>query len=411
MKAYARARAPAPAVLLRGSARLRRDHHLHTDRLLTLSEDLPAVAIAVDAPAPISAAAEEAAARSGGGLITLERAVTGDAATRRQVAEVEAHRRTLGRGARAGGAPAHVALVDALRAPRRGRRERPARRRRHRPRAPPRGAVRRARTGTCRCWWSPSAPATDRAGARRARRGAAASPPRTLERVRVCKRDGAAARRARDELRRAAGLKLTVVCGRAVARTPAARSPSALVRGLRAGGAAGATALRGIWGYHGEHAPHGDGCCQLRRRVPVLVTTSSTPRAHPPRAFALDRPRSRRPTASSTPSACPRSRLGSGRHARRAGAGAAQGAGSRRSSSSRTDCRDVVERAVEIALHRGSTCVVELLVELVAERRSACRPTPPSTSAVWTSSSDEQRRPQRAGGSRRRTTGSGASPV
>ena len=33
---------------------------------------------------------------------------------------------------------------------------------------------------------------------------------------------------------------------------------SELVRRLRGAGAAGATTLRGIWGYHGDHAPHGD---------------------------------------------------------------------------------------------------------------------------------------------------------
>jgi PII-like signaling protein len=51
----------------------------------------------------------------------------------------------------------------------------------------------------------------------------------------------------------------------------------ALVRGLRASGAAGATALRGVWGYHGEREPHGDALWQLRRRVPVMVTTVDTP--------------------------------------------------------------------------------------------------------------------------------------
>jgi PII-like signaling protein len=44
-----------------------------------------------------------------------------------------------------------------------------------------------------------------------------------------------------------------------------------LIRGLRSGGAPGVTALRGIWGYHGDHEPHGDRLLALARRVPVVV--------------------------------------------------------------------------------------------------------------------------------------------
>ena len=51
----------------------------------------------------------------------------------------------------------------------------------------------------------------------------------------------------------------------------------ALIVALRRGGAAGATALRGIWGYHGDHAPHGDRLLQLRRRVPVVIVSVDTP--------------------------------------------------------------------------------------------------------------------------------------
>jgi len=50
-----------------------------------------------------------------------------------------------------------------------------------------------------------------------------------------------------------------------------------LVRALRKAGAAGATSLRGVWGYHGNHPPHGDSFRQLRRRVPVLTITVDTP--------------------------------------------------------------------------------------------------------------------------------------
>ena len=72
---YAR-RGLRASLLLRGSAGFGVKHHLRTDRLLTLSEDLPLVAMATDAPAAILAAAEETVQHAGDGLITLERAST-----------------------------------------------------------------------------------------------------------------------------------------------------------------------------------------------------------------------------------------------------------------------------------------------------------------------------------------------
>ena len=52
----------------------------------------------------------------------------------------------------------------------------------------------------------------------------------------------------------------------------------ALVRRLfdsRAAG--GATVLRGIWGFHGDHEPHGDKLFQLARRVPVTTIVVDAP--------------------------------------------------------------------------------------------------------------------------------------
>jgi PII-like signaling protein len=51
----------------------------------------------------------------------------------------------------------------------------------------------------------------------------------------------------------------------------------ALVRRLREQGAAGVTCLRGIWGFHGDHAPHGDRLLQLRRRVPIVTIVVDRP--------------------------------------------------------------------------------------------------------------------------------------
>jgi PII-like signaling protein len=46
---------------------------------------------------------------------------------------------------------------------------------------------------------------------------------------------------------------------------------------LDSGTARGATVLRGIWGFHGDHKPHGDKLFQLTRRVPVVTIIIDTP--------------------------------------------------------------------------------------------------------------------------------------
>ena len=55
------------SLVLRGVAGFGVKHHLHTDRLLTLSEDLPMVTVAVDARARIEALLDEVVAVSGHG--------------------------------------------------------------------------------------------------------------------------------------------------------------------------------------------------------------------------------------------------------------------------------------------------------------------------------------------------------
>ena len=46
-----------------------------------------------------------------------------------------------------------------------------------------------------------------------------------------------------------------------------------LIRSLRASRVAGATALRGIWGYSHDGPPHGDRFWSLRRHVPIVTVT------------------------------------------------------------------------------------------------------------------------------------------
>jgi PII-like signaling protein len=100
----------------------------------------------------------------------------------------------------------------------------------------------------------------------------------TLERVRVCKRDGR--RLARPDGTGPAGdgrwQKLMVYTSEAV-RHQGQPVHRAIVRRLRSAGISGTTTLRGIWGFHGDHAPHGDRLLQLGRHVPTVTIVIDTP--------------------------------------------------------------------------------------------------------------------------------------
>jgi PII-like signaling protein len=104
----------------------------------------------------------------------------------------------------------------------------------------------------------------------------------TVERVRLCKRDGQLLARPHrlpttDEHGRGLWQKLMVHTSEATSHggLPIHR---ALVRQLlESGMARGATVLRGIWGFHGDHEPHGDKLFQLVRRVPVVTIIVDRP--------------------------------------------------------------------------------------------------------------------------------------
>lgn len=112
----------------------------------------------------------------------------------------------------------------------------------------------------------------------------------SLERVQVCKRDGVlldapVAPTAPDAAGLARWQKLTVYASER-SRHGSESLHGALIRRLRAEDAAGATALRGLWGYHGELAPHGERLWSLARHVPVLTVLLDTP-ANIVRWFAI----------------------------------------------------------------------------------------------------------------------------
>jgi PII-like signaling protein len=275
----------ATSILLRGMEGFGLKHHLRTDSSLTLSEDLPAVAIAVDTRERIEGILEEAASLAGGGLVTLERA-------RMQIGELaqvplpedlhEATKLTIyfGRQERISGRPAFAAVCDLLHS--RGIAGASALLgvdgTAHGARGQARFLSRNAEV--------PMMVIAVGAGAQIARVlpdvGAMVRRPLiTLERVRVCKRDGNLIERphalpSTDEAGLPLWQKLMIYTSESQLhhRKPIHR---AIMRRLRESRAGGATTLRGVWGFHGDHAPHGDRTFQLARRVPTVTTVIDRP--------------------------------------------------------------------------------------------------------------------------------------
>jgi len=103
----------------------------------------------------------------------------------------------------------------------------------------------------------------------------------TLERVRVCKRDGQLLATPHelpgtDEHGLAIWQKLMIYTSQAATHDGRPLNLQ-IIRRLRESDAAGATSIRGIWGFHGDHAPHGDKFFQTRRHVPVTTIVIDTP--------------------------------------------------------------------------------------------------------------------------------------
>ncbi|MEA2380396.1 MAG: hypothetical protein QOH72_367 [Solirubrobacteraceae bacterium] len=277
------------SILLRGAEGFGLRHHLRTDRLLTLSEDLPVVAVAVDRRERIEALLGEATALERPGLVTLERArlVDGDLAAATLPGDLADEAKLtvyVGRRETVGGVPAFVAACDLL----------------HRRGVAgatallgvdgtAHGARRRARFFGRNVDVPMMVIAVgpgERIAAVLPELGALlARPLVTLERVQVCKRDGELLGRPRPPAEDGMWQKL-MVYGSEQAKFEGAPLHVALVRGLREAGARGATALRGVWGFHGAHAPHGDRLLQVRRHVPVVTVVVDTPEAIA-RAFAV----------------------------------------------------------------------------------------------------------------------------
>ncbi len=269
----------AASILLRGTEGFGIRQHLRTDRSLTLSDDLPLIAVAVDTRPRIEALLPEAARVTGSGLVTLERArmLTGDLSHAAVPPDLPATTKLtiyLGRTERVFRVPAFVAVCDLLRrrgiagatvllgvdGTAHGQRQRAA------------FFSRNAQT--------PVMVSSVGSGEQIGRvlpelAGLLHHPLLTLERVRICKRDG-------ERLGSPAGgpeagehgmrpwHKLMVYTSETALHDgePIHR---AIVSRLRAAGISGATTQRGIWGFHGDHQPHGDRLLQLGRRVPAVT--------------------------------------------------------------------------------------------------------------------------------------------
>jgi PII-like signaling protein len=273
------------SVLLRGTEGFGRLHHLHTDRLLSLSEDLPVVSVAVDGRERIEATLERVLQLKRRGLITLERTrlltgAVGPVQLPEQLSEATKLTVYLGRRERIDGTPAFAAICELLH----------------------RGGIagasvllgvdgtRNGRRARARFFSAnanvPTMLLAVGSGARIAQvlpelTRLLREPLLTLERVRVCKRDGqllATPHELPERDERGLGLWQKLMIYTSQSATHEGRPLNLqLIRRLRESDAAGATTLRGIWGFHGAHAPHGDRFLQVRRRVPVVTIVIDTP--------------------------------------------------------------------------------------------------------------------------------------
>jgi PII-like signaling protein len=276
----------ATSIVLRGIAGFGSRHQFRSDQSLSLSEDPPVAVIAVDTKPVIEGLLESVLAVAKSGLISLERArLLHDDIHSIELSD-EYHEATkltiyVGRRERVYGMPAYLAVCDLL----------------HRRQLAGAsvfmgvdGTVRGQRERAQVFGRNSDVPMMIIAvgsGERIGRvlpelGGLLERPAVTVERVRVCKRDGDLLERPHalpgtDEHGLALWQKLMVYSSES-ARCDGMPIHRALIQRLRQRKSShGATVLRGIWGFHGDHAPHGDKLFSLSRHVPVVTIIIDTP--------------------------------------------------------------------------------------------------------------------------------------
>ena len=257
---------------------------MHTDRLLTLSESLPAVSVAVDASERVMEAVPEIVQTARNGLISLERARL---STGPELERIELPSETVkltvygGRAIRSDGQAGYVAAIDQLRG------------------AGVSGAVvflavdgtlhgerQRARFFARNANVPLMLLAVGERGALKAALPAVTrligEPVVTVERVQILKSSGARiAKAASIPERDRSGLPIMqklMIHLEEQAHWHGRPLYVELVRRLREARAAGVTVLRGVRGFYGDHEPFADRVLSLRRNVPVLVVAIDTPR-------------------------------------------------------------------------------------------------------------------------------------
>jgi PII-like signaling protein len=276
----------AASIQLRGMQGSGLRQHLRSDRSLTASEDLPLLTVAVDAVPRIEAVLGQTLAMTTPGLVTLEpvRLLDGDGSLTRlapgppgEDIRLTVH---LGRHEQAFQIPAYEAVCDLL--------------------------YRRCVAGATALLGVDGTVRGHRQHARLLSRQAGAPmmviavgcrdqilsvlpdvcglmrhPLLTLEPVRVCKRDG----RFLGVPDRLAGTgehgsalwqKLTIYTSEA-ARRDGQPIHRVLARRLLSAGISGVTTLRGLWGFHGERAPHGDSALRLGHHLPAMTIVIDAP--------------------------------------------------------------------------------------------------------------------------------------
>ena len=268
------------SLLLRGVEGFGVKHRLQTDRLLSLSEDLPLVTVAIDLAERVEAILPAVREVCRHGLLTLERARFVDGRAGGAGEPTAKLTVWMGRRERLDGRPAHRVVVDALHArgvagatvllgvdgTAHGVRER---------------ARFFHRNATVPLVVVAVGDGERLAEAARALGERLPQPLMTLDRVDVCKRDGRPlgpppALSGRDASGLGLWQKLEVYTSER-ARHDGRPLHAELIRRLRAAGADGATAVRGVWGYHGDHAPHGDRFWALERHVPIVTIVVDRP--------------------------------------------------------------------------------------------------------------------------------------
>lgn len=273
----------ASSVLMRGIASFGHDGIIRSDRSLTLSEDPPVAIAAIDTESTISRFAHDAINLMAHGTVTLERArlVTKSG----EVPLPDRHDVKLtvyvGRRKIVNGMPAYYAVCDVL----------------HRHRfdgvsvllgvdGTVEGERRRAkffsRNLDVPLMIIAVGSATQVHNVIDELETLIHSRTITIEQVQICIRDG-------ELISRPKALPATDSSGRPIWQKLMIHTSEsehhdgvpihrALVRRLwESHTASGATVLRGIWGYYGDHKPHGDAIIQFRRQVPVTTTVIDTP--------------------------------------------------------------------------------------------------------------------------------------